>query len=211
MARTRAEDYDDKRALIFERAAELFAESGFERASIADLALRCRASKSWIYHYFPSKEAILYGILRDHMETLRAAAAAAVGSGAPPRAQLRALLAALMAIYAGAKPRHVVLLNELGALPAAQQHEIIELEREVVELVAGLLRRMSPMLANRRKLVKPTAMLLFGMINWTHTWYRPDGGLEPEQLAELAADLFLNGLAPDAWLAAAPARIAPGG
>ena len=72
MARTRAEDYDDKRALIFERAAELFAESGFERASIADLALRCRASKSWIYHYFPSKEAILYGILLAHMQTLRA-------------------------------------------------------------------------------------------------------------------------------------------
>ena len=194
MARTRAEDYDDKRALIFERAAELFAESGFASTSIAALALRCRASKSWIYHYFPSKEAILHGILLAHMETLRAAAAAAVASGAPPRAQLRALLRAFMTIYAEARARHVVLLSELGALPAAQQQEILALERQIVELVADLLRRVNPLLASRRTLVKPTAMLLFGMINWTHTWYRPDGALEPDQLAGLASDLFLGGV-----------------
>jgi AcrR family transcriptional regulator len=194
LARTRAEDYDDKRALIFERAAELFAENGFASASIADLALRCRASKSWVYHYFPSKEAILYGILLAHMQTLRAAAAAAVASGAPPRAQLRALLQAFMTIYAEAKARHVVLLNELGALPAAQRQEILALERQIVELVADLLRRVNPVLATRRTLVKPTAMLLLGMINWTHTWYRPDGALEPDQLAGLASDLFLGGL-----------------
>jgi AcrR family transcriptional regulator len=194
VARTRAEDYDDKRALIFERAAELFAESGFAGTSIADLALRCRASKSWIYHYFPSKDAILFGILQDHMETLRSAAAAATRGGAPPRAQLRALLAAFMAIYAGAKARHVVLMNELGALPTAQRDEILELERQVVELVAGLLRRVNPALTTRQTLVKPAAMLLLGMINWTHTWYQPHGALEPDQLARLASDLFLDGL-----------------
>jgi len=194
LARTRAEDYDDKRALIFERAAELFAESGFASASIADLALRCRASKSWVYHYFPSKEAILYGILLAHMQTLRAAAAAAVAGGRSPSAQLRALLRAFMTIYAEAKARQVVLLNELGALPAAQRQEILELERQIVELVADLLRRVNPVLATRRTLVKPSAMLLLGMINWTHTWYCPDGDLEPDQLAGLASDLFLGGL-----------------
>jgi AcrR family transcriptional regulator len=194
LTRTRAEDYDDKRALIFERAAELFAESGFARASIADLATRCRASKSWIYHYFPSKEAILYGILRDHMEALQGEAARAIGGGDPPRAQLRKLLGAFMAIYARAQAKQAVLLNDLGCLPAAQQDEIRDLERQLVELVAGLLRRVNPALAMRRSLVKPSAMLLFGMLNWTHTWYRPDGALAPEQLAALAGDLFLSGL-----------------
>ena len=99
-----------------------------------------------------------------------------------------------MTIYAEARARHVVLLSELGALPAAQQQEILALERQIVELVADLLRRVNPVLASRRTLVKPTAMLLFGMINWTHTWYRPDGALEPDQLAGLASDLFLDGL-----------------
>jgi AcrR family transcriptional regulator len=196
LARTRAEDYEDKRSLIFDRAAELFAERGFARTSIAELAAHCRASKSWIYHYFPSKEAILYEILRDHVETLRATAERALGGGDPPKAQLRALLRAFLAIYARAKAKQVVLLNELGCLPEEHQREIRRLERQVVDLVVALLHHLNPELMARRSLVRPTAMLLFGMINWTHTWYRPDGALKPDQLAELVTEFFLHGIAP---------------
>jgi AcrR family transcriptional regulator len=196
LARTRAEDYEDKRSLIFDRAAELFAERGFARTSIAELAAHCRASKSWIYHYFPSKEAILYEILREHVEMLRATAERILGGGEPPKAQLRALLRAFMAIYARAKAKQVVLLNELGCLPEEQQREIRGLERQVVDLVVALLRHLNPELMARRSLVRPTAMLLFGMINWTYTWYQPDGALKPDQLAELVAEYFLHGVAP---------------
>ena len=37
-------------------------------------------------------------------------------------------------------------------------------------------------------------MLFFGMINWTHTWYSEKGRLSPEDLATLAAELFLGGV-----------------
>jgi AcrR family transcriptional regulator len=195
MARTRAEDYDDKRALIFERAAELFAESGFERASIADLALRCRASKSWIYHYFPSKEAILYEILLGHMHALLVAAGDALAAAEPPHAQLRRLLRALMAIYIGARPKQIVLLTELDRLRPDEQGEIRALERRLVDMVAGLLVRLDPQAISGMPLrTKPITMMLFGMINSTFTWYRAEGALAPQQLADLAADLMLGGL-----------------
>ena len=194
MARTRADDYDDKRALIYDRAAELFAEQGFSRTSIAELAAHCRASKSWIYHYFPSKEAILYEILRDHMALLLRTSEAEVAAQRAPAAQLRALLRSFMGIYVRAKAKHVVLLAELGSLPAAQQEEIRGLERRVVDLVAGVLARLNAPLVAQRGALKPIAMMLFGMINWTYTWYRPEGPIKPEQLADMATDLFLNGL-----------------
>jgi AcrR family transcriptional regulator len=194
LARTRADDYDDKRALIYDRAAELFAEQGFSRTSIAELAAHCRASKSWIYHYFPSKEAILYEILRDHMALLLRTAEAEVAAQRAPAAQLRALLRSFMGIYVRAKAKHVVLLAELGSLPAAQQEEIRGLERRVVDLVAGVLARLNAPLVAQRGALKPIAMMLFGMINWTYTWYRPEGPIKPEQLADMATDLFLNGL-----------------
>jgi len=201
MARTRAEDYEDKRALIFERAAELFAEQGFARTSIAELATRCQASKSWIYHYFPAKEAILYEILRDHMQLLLTSAEQALCSSHEPRRQLRAVLRALMAVYAHAQAKHVVLLNELACLPAAQQHEIRALERQLVAMVAGVLKELAPRRLAQPPLATPVTMLLFGMINWTYTWYQAGGPLRPEQLADLATELFLNGAA-----APAPAR-----
>jgi AcrR family transcriptional regulator len=194
VARTRADDYGDKRALIYDRAAELFAGQGFARTSIAELAAHCQASKSWIYHYFPSKEAILYAILHDHMTLLLRTAESEVGKHRTPEAQLRGLLRSFMAIYVHAQAKHVVLLAELGCLSAEQQSEIRGLERRVVDLVADVVRRLDARHPAERRLIMPTTMMLFGMINWTYTWYRPDGPLHPEQLADLAADLFLNGL-----------------
>lgn len=194
MARTRAGDWGDKRALIYDRAAELFATQGFSRTSIAELAAHCQASKSWIYHYFPSKEAILYEILHDHMSLLLRTAAAEVAAQQAPEAQLRGLLRSFMEIYVRARAKHVVLLAELGCLPAAQQGEIRGLERRVVDLVAAVVGRLDGPLAAGRDGLVPITMMLFGMINWTYTWYRPDGPLKPEQLADLAADLFLGGL-----------------
>lgn len=213
MARTRAPDHDDKRALIFDRAAELFAEHGFDATSIAAIAGRCRASKSWIYHYFASKEAILFAILDDHMRRLHAVAADAIAAASRPEQRLRAVLRALMAVYAGAQAKHVVLLNELERLPAEERETIRALERQLVDQVQGLLVELNPTLMRRRATARPVTMLLFGMINWTHTWYRPDGEVDPDHLADLASDLFVGGLAAaearqrsSAGGAAAPAR-----
>jgi AcrR family transcriptional regulator len=206
VARTRAGDWGDKRALIYDRAAALFAEQGFARTSIAELAAHCQASKSWIYHYFPSKEAILYAILHDHMTLLLRTAESELERHGAPEAQLRGLLRAFMAIYVRATAKHAVLLAELGSLPAAQQREIRGLERRVVDLVADVVARLDAQCGGQRRPVLPITMMLFGMINWTYTWYRPDGPIGPEQLADLAADLFLRGLCQGADRAAAKPR-----
>ena len=89
-------------------------------------------------------------------------------------------------------------MAELGSLPATQQREFRGLERRVVDLVAGVVARLDAQPGGERRPAVPITMMLFGMINWTHTWYRPDGPIGPEQLADLAADLFLNGLCPSA-------------
>ncbi|NBP52464.1 MAG: TetR/AcrR family transcriptional regulator, partial [Actinobacteria bacterium] len=57
MARPRAADYDDKRAAILRRAAELFAEKGYDRTSMTEIAAALGVSKALFYHYYPSKDA----------------------------------------------------------------------------------------------------------------------------------------------------------
>ena len=128
MARTRADDWGDKRALIYDRAAELFAAQGFSRTSIAALAAHCGASKSWIYHYFPSKEAILHAILQDHMTLLLRTAEGEVEKHAAPEAQLRGLLRAFMAIY-GATP------EALGFVPPDDTGRIAQIRSDEFALV----------------------------------------------------------------------------
>ena len=67
MARTQAADYGVRREAIVEKAARLYAERGFLGASISDLAKVCRISKSLIYHYYPSKEDILFDVMHSHV------------------------------------------------------------------------------------------------------------------------------------------------
>jgi TetR/AcrR family transcriptional regulator len=70
MARTRATDYDDKRRAILDRSAELFAEHGYDRASMSKIAEACGVSKANLYHYYNDKEELLFDVIRFHLEEL---------------------------------------------------------------------------------------------------------------------------------------------
>ena len=193
MARTRSQQYPEIRQRILDKAAELFAERGFRGASISELAKACDASKAWLYHYYESKEAILHAMLKAHIEDLLGVARRALAAPAEPEAQFRAFIRESLALYAAKPEKHVVLMNDLDSLTTAEAEEIRAAERELVETVAGMLERLDPSLSVHPELRKPFAMMFYGLINWTYIWYDPKGAVPPDQLARLAADLFLNG------------------
>ncbi len=194
MARTQATDYAERRAAILQRAAALFAERGFLGASIADLARACKTSKSLIYHYYPSKEDILFDVMDSHLRALEAGAADVASARGDAAAKLRALTHKFMQLYVGAEARHKVLLNELQRLPPKRRAVIVGRQRHLIAFVESLVGELKPEAARRPELKLPLAMLYFGMINWTHTWFDPRGPVTPGEIAELAADLTLSGL-----------------
>lgn len=195
MARTQAREFEERRARIVERAAELYAERGFLGASISDLAKACQTSKSLIYHYYASKEDILFEVMHGHVSALLEAAEKIVAEPADARTKLRSMTRAFIALYVGAASRHKVLLNELKNLPSARRTTIVGIQRKLIGIVESVLGEIQPSLARPSPLARPAAMLYFGMINWTHTWLDPKGRAAPEQIAELAFDIFLDGLA----------------
>lgn len=193
MARTQAADYDERRLEIVEAAATLFAGRGFRGASIADVAARCKVSKALIYHYYASKEDILYDVMISHVRALEAAMGAVIAAPAPAREKLRRLARTFMALYVGAADRHKVLLNDLEHLPKGRRNEIVGVQRGLIEAVKRLLIEIEPRLRRSRRVV-PAAMLFFGMINWTHTWFDPNGAVGAEELADMVVDIALGGL-----------------
>ena len=120
MARTQAVDFEERRAAIVEHAARLFAERGFLGASIADLADACQTSKSLIYHYYDSKEDILFDVMHSHVRALLDAAEEIAGEQIPAADKLRALTLSFVRLYVGAAARQRVLLNELQRLSKEQ-------------------------------------------------------------------------------------------
>ena len=191
MARPQSPDYDKRREAILAAAARLYARQGFQGASVADLAKSCRTSKSLIYHYFPSKDDILYETMAAHLDALVAAAGEATRSGGAEQ-KLRALTLAFMRLYVGARDSHKVLLNELDNLPPDRRATVVAKQRRIIAAVEALVTELRPD-AGRLKL--PLTMLFFGMINWTHTWFRRGGAVSADELAELAVEVMLGGLA----------------
>lgn len=193
MARKQANDYGVRRRNILDKAAELFADKGYARSSISELAAACNASKSWLYHYYPSKEAILYDIMRLHVAELVDMAEDALASQGSPQEKFRKLAQNFMEIYVNSGSKHVILLNDRGCLPDDLRKEIMDLQDHVVSCVVKLIVGVNPSVSKTKNFEKPVTMAFLGMINWTYIWFKKDGPISQEQFADLAVDIFLNG------------------
>jgi AcrR family transcriptional regulator len=193
VARTQAADYGDRRAAIVERAAALYAHGGFLGASIAELAQACGISKSLLYHYFSSKEDILFEVMIGHVSVLQEVVAEAAKE-VDPEKRLRALTRGFMELYVDAASRHKVLVNDLDKLPEVRRSDIVARERSLLDVLNNLLSELSPPLSQSPEQRRVMTMLYFGMINWTHTWFRADGPVTAGAVADMVVDTMLRGL-----------------
>ena len=202
MARTRAKDYDDKRDAMLHQAAVVFSRDGYDRASMAQLAAECGVSKALLYHYYASKEALLFAIVESHLSDLVDAVNQADDERLAPAERLEALVAALLDAYRDADAEHRVQIEGLRLLPEAEQEELKALERKLVRTFAVAIRDVDPDAFEGTVLLKPVTMSLFGMLNWFYMWHREDGPLDRQAYARLATALLVGGVR---GLAATPA------
>ena len=195
MARTQAADYEQRRDAIVEKAAQLFARNGFRGASVADLAAACDTSKSLIYHYYPSKEDILFAVMASHIDQLSQDVAEVVANGGNAAERLGTLVRKFMDHYVGAADRQKVLLNELDQLPSDKRRRIVRQQREIVDAVTQLFTELDPVAASDPVQARTRVMMLFGMINWTHTWFDATGPVKPHEIADMAVRMATEGRA----------------
>ena len=193
MARKRAPGFEAQREDILAAAARLFASQGFSATSMNQVAEACGGAKPTLYHYSQDKNDLLAQICDSHVHALLALVEEVKAQRLAPDAELRALIERFTRVYADAQDQHRVLTSEIKFLADAERQRLLDVERRVVAEFASALTRVRPELRDAQ-LHKPLTMLLFGMINWTFTWLRPDGDLSPEALAAVVSDLFFGGL-----------------
>jgi len=194
MARTVAKDHAEKRRAILATAAEFFAANGYDRSSMNQLAEACGVSKALIYHYYESKEALLYDIVHTHLSDLLAAIRDVEVTG-PPGAALNRLARAILEAYRDADAQHQVQAVAMETLPAGQRAVLSALQKEMIGIVSDVLQRATPSLyaAHPEKLA-PVTMSFFGMLNWFYMWHRPGKGISRADYADLVTQLTLGGV-----------------
>lgn len=195
MARTIAKDHEAKREAILRTAATFFAEHGYDRASMGKLAEACGVSKALIYHYYPSKDALLFDILDTHLTALVDVVETTAAGSAEPDARLRALIRAVLIAYRDSDSEHKVQLDALSSLPEEKQEHLRALQRRLVACMADSVRAVEPeRFAARPELVRPVTMSVFGMLNWFFLWHKPGGPVARDAYAAIVADLVMGGL-----------------
>ena len=203
MPRVRAGDYDAKAQAILDSAAALFAKVGFPNAKMQDIAKACGATKSMLYHYFPTKDELLFAMLQEHLEKVIAGIEEVGGQAGSSTDRFAALVTVYVQKSAQSRRRHTIAQNDVKYLPKALQTPLLALEVRVCDLIAGHLRLLNPGLHD--KLYKPYAMLLIGMLNGTDIWFKPNGTIKAPELCERISRLFLLGFMAEA-IATSPAR-----
>ena len=191
MPRVRSDDYEAKSQAIMDCAAALFAKEGYPSAKMQDIAKACGATKSMLYHYFPTKDDLLFAMLVEHLERVFQSVEEAIATPGHPRESLMALVQTYTQKSTQSRRRHMIAMQDVKYLPKAKQAPLIELQRRLADLVTGLLQQLNPGLPS--DVCKPYTMMLIGMLNWTDMWYRPTGAMKPQELCDRMSRLFLKG------------------
>lgn len=193
MARTRATDYEEKETAILDTATQLFSREGVERTSMARIAAASGNSKAVLYHYYDSKESLLFEIVSRHLDTLIQIIHEARQSGQTQQEQLNAMIEVLLKAYQQYEDQHRIQLAGLPSLSSEHHAHIVNQQRQLVDEFAGVIVAMMPT-SQQRTLLKPITMSLFGILNWHYTWFRDKGSMSVDDYASLVTNLILNGI-----------------
>ena len=196
--------FDRRFSEILDYATGVFADKGYEGASMRDLSRVSGMSLAGLYYYFDSKEKLLYVIQKHTFTTIVDRLRQRLQDSDDPEERIR-IFVHNHVDYAVAKQKAMkVLSHEDDVLKNGYGTELAAIKREYyricVALVDDLVRtenvtRLAPKASSRGGVSTRTAVMgLFGMMNWLYTWYKPKVDPSAEIIARQISDIFLQGV-----------------
>jgi AcrR family transcriptional regulator len=204
--------FDRRFSEILDYAAEVFAEKGYEGASMRDLSRLSGMSLAGLYYYFDSKEKLLYHIQKHTFTTIVDRLRERLAGSTDPQERIR-IFVHNHVDYAIANQRAMkVLAHEDDVLKDAHGAELAAIKRDYYRICVGLVEdlvkskatRRSELVAGRGTSARTAVMGLFGMMNWLYTWYKPRIDPSANVIARQMSEIFLQGLQGESNLS--PAR-----
>ena len=180
---------------LLEAALRLFAEKGFEGTSVQDVVAAAGVTKGAMYHYFSSKEDLLYEIygrvLRMQMERLETA----VAQGGPVEDRLHAACADVVVTTADNLESTTIFFRSLHQMSEEKQRDIRRERRRYHETVRGLIIQGQQAGTFRDDVSADLCIdYFFGSVHHLPMWLKPGGPLSAEQVGKSFADLFIASL-----------------
>jgi AcrR family transcriptional regulator len=193
-------DYAAKRAELLRIAAKLFKDRGFQATKLADIAQEAGLDRASVYYYVGSKEELFHesveGVLDDIMKYAKKLLA---DDNLRSIERLHRIYVALMVSYEENYPATFVYIqeqmHEVAGEETAWAQEIMKKTRAFDQILLGFIRGAIEA-GDLRSDIPPRLVEngLFGMLNWTHRWFVPGGGMSGQEVGEALWSMFTRGM-----------------
>ncbi|PLX44501.1 MAG: hypothetical protein C0609_05445 [Deltaproteobacteria bacterium] len=183
-----------RRKQILEEAVRLFRSVGYEGASLRDLAVRVGINKATLYHYFESKEEILFTIIDDVGETLYRGLLDVMEKENDPLDVLEAMVRFQIGYVEDHLHESKVLVEEQKALGPDFAERTRVTQAAILSLYEKTLTECMDKGLVRRVHLATAAFSILGHINWLYQWYNPEGALSVRELTLEIMEILRNGL-----------------
>jgi AcrR family transcriptional regulator len=187
--------YETRHIELLKAAATLFAERGFHRSSIRDLAKSTGRSLAGLYYYFSGKEELLFQIQHHCYGALLREVRKILADARTPHEKLITFISHHIAFFRHNMDEMKVLAHEDLTLTGEYLERIMALKREYSRILVDIVAAAEPAADDRpdRPAPEVAAFVLFGMMNWLYTWPKRLRRLPAEEIAATIAQIFLCG------------------
>jgi len=199
LAKDQNEDYRARRADLVKVAATVFNDLGYESTTLSDIAKRFGTDRASVYYYVSGKEELLLAGIEEILGRNLEEIDRIQGLEANAREKLELLIRRLVDSYIDTYPlSYVYIQNDMtkvGQSDSPRAQAVVRgtrrFEKTVIEIIQqgvneGIFDKKVPVLL--------AANSLFGILNWTHRWFKPDGRWKTDELSDSFIRVFFNGI-----------------
>lgn len=187
-------DKQDRKTQLIEAAERLFSERGFLATGMRDLAEDLGIEAASLYNHVKSKDELLWGIATRCAAEFFLKVEPIFNSNLHTQAKLREMIVAHVQVILANQAASAVFFHEWQHLSADKKAEYAELRNRYEDLFRNVVQQGVSENLFRNYDNRFTTRAILSALNWTYTWYSPEGEMKPEEIGRKLADLLLNGL-----------------
>ena len=181
---------------ILKKAADLFYEHGFVKASIRDIVRAVGVTNSTVYIHFRNKDEILYSIIEDIGSTLIEELQKVTRTYADPIVCLKEMIFRQVCLVTKKRKEIKIYMEEQYQLPTILRKRALKQHRQIYDLYYNEICKITDEYDELVRKIDKTVMTfgIFAMMNWSYRWFRDNGRLSIEEVAENITRIFFSGI-----------------
>ncbi len=184
----------DTKTIIKSVCIDLFFKKGYFATSVSDIARGSGIQKASIYYHYASKEDLLFHILMSTMNdlTITLEQRLAVVAGVEPR--MRAAVRVHVAFHLERQKENFIANAELRGLTAEHHQTIVDMRDQYELIFQDLIRQGTGEGVFADVDVKILSYAILTLCTAGATWYKPDGRLAVDEIADIYENFIVSGL-----------------